>query len=263
MRRMSSGRASCWPGFELLLTDRPDLWPEPRAVVQAFGRGSVTFGKARLALEALWAALRDDPETRLKRDLWDGLLREAYGEEVGEDSLFLQHTYLTIVVKAIAARVLDLSVDDPAALLSGRALADEGIVGAVEAAFLRLAAPGGRGRGAGAAGGGADETVPPARRGSRRAEGALREFGRSGPAARPRRVLHAGLAGRARRRGGGGRAAGTARSGPGLRFRHLPVPRGAAAGRGGARGGMDGRPHPGCLAKGPTRCAGSTYIRWR
>ena len=42
--------------------------------------------------------LRSDPEVRLKRDLWDGLLREAYGEEVGEDSLFLQHTYLAIVV---------------------------------------------------------------------------------------------------------------------------------------------------------------------
>ena len=59
---------------------------------------------------------------RLKRDLWDGLLREAYGEDVGDDSLFLQHTYLTIVVKSIAARVLDLPVIDPAALLSGRRL---------------------------------------------------------------------------------------------------------------------------------------------
>ena len=57
-------------------------------------------------------------EVRLKRDLWDGLLREAYGEEVGEDSLFLQHTYLAIVVKTIAARVLDLPVSDPERLLS-------------------------------------------------------------------------------------------------------------------------------------------------
>lgn len=89
-----------------------------------------------MALDALWAVLRDDPEVRLKRDLWDGLLREAYGEDVGDDSLFLQHTYLTTVVKAIAARVLDLPVHDPVALLSGRALADEGILGAVEADFF-------------------------------------------------------------------------------------------------------------------------------
>jgi len=122
--------------LEPLLSDRPDLLPEPRAVVQAFGRASLTFGRAKMALDTLWAALRNDPEVRLKRDLWDGLLREAYGEEVGEDALFLQHTYLTIVVKAIAARVLDMSVDDPAALLSGRALTDEGILGAVEADFF-------------------------------------------------------------------------------------------------------------------------------
>ncbi len=122
--------------LEPLLSDRPDLLPEPQAVVQAFGRASLTFGRAKLALDTLWAALRHDPEVRLKRDLWDGLLREAYGEEVGEDALFLQHTYLTVVVKAIAARVLDLSVDDPAALLSGRTLAEEGILGAVEADFF-------------------------------------------------------------------------------------------------------------------------------
>ncbi len=128
------GELMAW--LEPLLTDRPDLLPEPRAVVQAFGRNSLTFGRARLQLDALWGALRGDPEVRLKRDLWDGLLREAYGEPVGEDALFLQHTYLAIVVKAIAARVLDLPVDDPAALLSGRALQDEGILGAVEADFF-------------------------------------------------------------------------------------------------------------------------------
>ncbi len=122
--------------LEPLLPDRPDILPEPRVVAQAFGRASLTFGQARIALDALWAALRDDPEVRLKFDLWDGLLREAYGDDVGDDSLFLQHTYLTIVVKAIAARVLVLPVHDPAALLSGRALADAGIVGAVEADFF-------------------------------------------------------------------------------------------------------------------------------
>ncbi|MDE2581933.1 MAG: hypothetical protein KGL52_09885 [Rhodospirillales bacterium] len=127
--------------LELLLSERPDLLPEPRAVAQAFGRGSLTFARARLVLETLWAELHDDPEIRLKRELWDGLLREAYGEEVGGDSLFLQHSYLAFVVKAIAARVLDLPVDDPAALLSGRALADEGILGAVELGDLVLDRP--------------------------------------------------------------------------------------------------------------------------
>jgi methylase of polypeptide subunit release factors len=122
--------------LELLVSDKPDLLPRPRAVVQAFGRDSMTFGRARLVLQSIWDAIGQEPEVRLKRDLWHGLLAEAYGDEVGEDPLFLQHTYLTIVVKAIAARVLDLPVDNPADLLAGRALVDEGIIGAVEADFF-------------------------------------------------------------------------------------------------------------------------------
>src|SRR4029077_11313715 len=72
----------------------------------------------------------------LKRQLWDGLLREAYGTEVGDDALFLQHTYLTIVAKTIAARVLDLPANDAGAILSGQALDEEGIQGAVESDFF-------------------------------------------------------------------------------------------------------------------------------
>jgi SAM-dependent methyltransferase len=128
------GELLAW--LEPLLSDRTDLLPEARAVAQAFGKHSLTFSRARLTLESLWAVLKDNPEVRLKRDLWDGLLREAYGEDVGDDSLFLQHTYLTIVVKTIAARVLNLPVNDPERLLSGRALTDEGILGAVEADFF-------------------------------------------------------------------------------------------------------------------------------
>jgi hypothetical protein len=110
--------------------------PTPIAVALTFGRNSLAFGRTHAELRRLWAAIGDHPEVRLKRDLWDGLLRQVYGDDVGSDALFLQHTYLTILVKAIAARVLDLSVDDPAAVLSGRLLADEGILGAVEADFF-------------------------------------------------------------------------------------------------------------------------------
>ena len=58
------------------------------------GRASQSFGRARGVLERLWAELRNHSEVQLKRQLWDGLLREAYGNAVGDDALFLQHTYL-------------------------------------------------------------------------------------------------------------------------------------------------------------------------
>lgn len=122
--------------LEPLLAPVPDVMPTPVAVALAFGRHSLAFGRAQSALRQLWAAVGDHPEVRLKRDLWDGLLRQVYGDDVGSDALFLQHTYLTILVKAIAARVLDLAVDDPADLLSGRLLSNEGIIGAVEADFF-------------------------------------------------------------------------------------------------------------------------------
>lgn len=122
--------------LEPLLSPVPEVMPTPVAVALAFGRYSLAFGRAHTQLQRLWSEVSGHPEARLKRDLWDGLLRQVYGDDVGSNALFLQHTYLTILVKAIAARVLDLAVDDPAAMLSGRLLTDEGIVGAVEADFF-------------------------------------------------------------------------------------------------------------------------------
>jgi len=122
--------------LEPLLSPVPEVRPTPDAVALAFGRYSLAFGRAHAGLRRLWSEVGGHPEVRLKRDLWDGLLRQVYGDDVGSDALFLQHTYLTILVKAIAARVLDLTIGDPAEMLSGRLLANEGILGAVEADFF-------------------------------------------------------------------------------------------------------------------------------
>lgn len=118
------------------LADRDDLDPEPLAVQRALGRESFAFKHANEELARLWSVWRADPEVSLKRQLWDGLLREAYGTEVGDDRLFLQHTYLTIVAKTIAARVLHLETNDASSILSGRLLAEAGILGAVESDFF-------------------------------------------------------------------------------------------------------------------------------
>jgi hypothetical protein len=122
--------------LEPALSNRDDLTPDPLTVERELGRSSLSFARARGVLEHLWLELRSHSEVMLKRRLWDGLLREAYGTEVGDDALFLQHTYLTVVAKTIAARVLDLPADDAAAILSGRALDEVGIQGAVESDFF-------------------------------------------------------------------------------------------------------------------------------
>ncbi len=127
-------------------SERDDLHPEPLAIQRELGRDSLTYRRALPLLQDAWAALRTHPEVALKRDLWAGLLREVYGAPLGDDGLFLQHTYLTIVAKTMAARVLDLPADDAGRLLSGQALADAGILGAVESDFFDwvLESPAGR-----------------------------------------------------------------------------------------------------------------------
>src|SRR5271166_5304454 len=64
--------------LEPALANRDDLTPDPLTVERGLGRASQSFGRARGVLERLWGELRDHSEVLLKRQLWDGLLREAY-----------------------------------------------------------------------------------------------------------------------------------------------------------------------------------------
>jgi len=68
--------------LEPALSNRDDLTPDPLTVQRELGRNSLSFGRARGVLERLWAELRAHSEVVLKRQLWDGLLREAYGTEL-------------------------------------------------------------------------------------------------------------------------------------------------------------------------------------
>jgi hypothetical protein len=122
--------------LEPALSARDDLPAEPLSIQRALGRDSLMFGHARTALNTLWASLATHPEVALKRQLWDGLLREVYGTSIGDDALFLQHTYLTVIAKTIAAAIFELAPAAPEAILSGSALAEIGIRGAVESDFF-------------------------------------------------------------------------------------------------------------------------------
>ncbi|WP_235705213.1 N-6 DNA methylase [Acidiphilium iwatense] len=122
--------------LEPALGARDDLPAEPLSMQRALGRDSMVFGHARRVLAALWQDFAGHPEVALKRQLWDGLLREVYGTPIGDDGLFLQHTYLTIIAKTIAAAIFELPATGPEAILSGSALAEAGIHGAVESDFF-------------------------------------------------------------------------------------------------------------------------------
>ena len=124
-----------------------DLLPDPQTVEREFGRGSLAARRALDGLGDLWGRIGRTTEARLKRELWGTLLGLAYGAEVGDDALFLQHTYLAIVAKAVAwAALIDEPPGDAAALLHGAAFSELGVGGQSEPDFFDWVLAAGDGR---------------------------------------------------------------------------------------------------------------------
>ena len=113
-----------------------ELEPEPDAVTRELGSGSIAWFTARADLGEIWARVSAHPDVVLKRQLWERLLERVYGSPVTADDLFLQHTYLTVIAKAMATRVLGVNLSDAESLLSGRPFEQAGITGAVESDFF-------------------------------------------------------------------------------------------------------------------------------
>ncbi len=122
----------------------PEKRPDPETVRKELGRESLAYEIARSRIAELWDAVRDREGVRLKRELWASRLSLVYGASVDDDALFFQHTYLTIVAKAMATFALGVRLPDAPDLLSGRPFQDAGIEGVVESDFFDwiLEAPG-------------------------------------------------------------------------------------------------------------------------
>lgn len=123
-----------------------EIPPDVEGVRRELGRESIAYHRAVNDIAVMWSAVANNPEVNLKRDLWNRLLRVAYGSDIEAPQLFLQHTYLTIVAKAIATVALfDELPKSGRALLAGDSFRELGILGAVESDFFDwvLLAPGG------------------------------------------------------------------------------------------------------------------------
>lgn len=105
-------------------------------ITNELGRRSVAFARTHGLLRDAWAAVAADPEAALKRQLWERHLGFVYGKAVGGDDLWLQHTYLVILAKAIAAGAMRTHGRSPQDLLDGRAFREAGVHGAVEEDFF-------------------------------------------------------------------------------------------------------------------------------
>jgi SAM-dependent methyltransferase len=113
-----------------------ELQPSSEVVQRELGRKSLAWHISYQELISIWNEVGQRPDVRLKRDLWAQLIRRVYGSDIDENSLFLQHTYLTIIAKTMATKVLGVPVTDSGTLLSGRGFSEAGIFGIVESDFF-------------------------------------------------------------------------------------------------------------------------------
>ena len=120
--------------------------PTPENLLREFGDASRNTNQDFLTLRILYERNSERETIRVKRRLWEDLLRAALGEVAGTpdelDDLFIRHTYLSAVVgmavqAAFGIDIHDLATQEPDDLLQGRRLRSAtGLSGIVESDFF-------------------------------------------------------------------------------------------------------------------------------
>jgi SAM-dependent methyltransferase len=87
--------------FDELLAAGRKLPPLSGEIVLRFGPKSLTFTRSADALTAAFHAVRDRTSVQTKFREWNALLAKVYGSSLGDITLFIKHTYLTMVSRAI------------------------------------------------------------------------------------------------------------------------------------------------------------------
>ena len=76
--------------------------PTARSMVAALGPASPTFRHAYYTLLQLYRRVKDEPDVQVRFQEWQSYLSIVYGETVGNEELFLKHTYLSTLARLIA-----------------------------------------------------------------------------------------------------------------------------------------------------------------
>jgi type I restriction-modification system DNA methylase subunit len=113
--------------------------PTTEDIVRRFGEHSPTFHQGMRVLKSLWTEVRSSPAAQTKFAEWQNLLSLVYGSEVGEENLFLRHTYLALFARVLAFVVLFQKAPqetDIEPLLSGKAFQQKGLKNFGQADFF-------------------------------------------------------------------------------------------------------------------------------
>lgn len=106
------------------------LQPDFENIKAEFGKHSLIWKYAEIELRKLWDSVKDTSTAQLKYQLWQQLLSAAYGTDIDDISLFLRHSYLTILAKTIAwAALLHKMPATAADIISSKEFEEKGIIG--------------------------------------------------------------------------------------------------------------------------------------
>jgi hypothetical protein len=123
-----------------LLAAGQKVAPTSDDIVGRFGLKSMSFHRSVQQLQRTYRLVAADSAVTVKFREWNSLLAKVYGTVVGDNSLFLRHTYLSILARAIVTMALfpkhmrgDSLYRD---LLTGKFFRDQSILNLAEPDFF-------------------------------------------------------------------------------------------------------------------------------
>lgn len=117
------------------------LLPTSETIVRDFGAKSHAFQSTTNALLRLWQEIKQQSAFTVIYQSWEKYLRIVYGSAVGEDELFISHTYLATLAKLMSWMRVTESVSLPedkqiVEILEGQFFKKQGIENFIEEDFF-------------------------------------------------------------------------------------------------------------------------------
>ena len=124
--------------LESVILIKNQLKATPEIICKEIGQKSPLCCSSLLQIKYLWAQAKVRADVRLKYNLWKKSVDIVYGKEGAEESLFIEHTYLTIISKAMAYVAFFDSLPSLGGndLLNGKKFKEVGVHGVVEDDFF-------------------------------------------------------------------------------------------------------------------------------
>jgi len=132
-----AGQAHLW--LDCYLFHEKQLTPTADDMALRFGERSPTFWHSQRILQTLWERVGAGAAAQTKFAEWQSLLSIVYGSAVGDEGLFLRHTYLALFARVLAFVALERQAPDTehlSGIVSGASFERMGLENFIENDFF-------------------------------------------------------------------------------------------------------------------------------